>query len=117
MNISEFYEHYWRWPEADPECGQLVGERKALLKVALNHLPPGAKVLDVGCGSGVFTAFFADLGFDVVGVDISQTAVRYAKQRYPAIRFEVASIEDGFLSMTKNLMLSGVLRYWSICLM
>jgi 2-polyprenyl-3-methyl-5-hydroxy-6-metoxy-1,4-benzoquinol methylase len=95
MNASEFYEQYWRQPEADPESGQLVGERKALLKVALNHLPPRAKVLDIGCGSGLFTAFLEDMGFDVVGVDISETAVRYARQRYAGVRFETASVEQG----------------------
>ncbi len=95
MNVSEFYEQYWRQPEAAPESGQLVEERKALLKVALNDLRPGARVLDIGCGSGVFTAFLQDTGFDVVGVDISQRAVRYARQRYPGIRFEAVSVEHG----------------------
>jgi len=95
MNTSKFYEQYWRQPEADPESGQLVRERKALLKVALGHLPAGAKVLDVGCGSGIFTAFLQDMGFDVVGVDISETAVRYARQCYPGIRLKVASVECG----------------------
>jgi SAM-dependent methyltransferase len=38
-------------------------------------LGPGARVLDVGCGPGRHALEFARRGFDVVGVDISETFV------------------------------------------
>jgi MPBQ/MSBQ methyltransferase len=41
-------------------------------------LPPGARVLDVGCGTGQQTMLFRRAGFDVVGVDISAGLVRVA---------------------------------------
>jgi len=53
------------------------------------------RVLDSGCGNGVFTAFLSQLGFDAVGIDISGTAIGFARQRYQGMRFEVASLEDG----------------------
>ncbi len=94
MNAAEFYERYWQHA-TDPasECGQIVGERQTMLKAALSHLPPKARVLDSGCGNGVFTAFLQELGFDVVGIDISTTAVEHAKQQCPSIQFKVASLE------------------------
>jgi len=39
--------------------------------VKLTGLPPGARVIDLGCGSGTFTALLARHGFDCVGLDIS----------------------------------------------
>ena len=39
------------------------------------------KVLDIGCGSGTNSIFLAKHGFDVVGVDISPTAIKLAKKR------------------------------------
>lgn len=39
----------------------------------------GAKVLDVGCGSGFMSAILAKLGFEVTGVDLSEEMVAQAK--------------------------------------
>jgi len=36
---------------------------------------PGVRVLDVGCGPGVVAQLFSDIGCDVVGIDIDQSAV------------------------------------------
>ncbi len=43
-------------------------------------LPSGGKVLDVGCGAGIFTALLAHHGFQVVGVDEDPKIVAYAQE-------------------------------------
>ncbi len=43
-------------------------------------LPPGARVLDLGCGEGRDSVFFASRGFDVTGVDISLAGLRKAER-------------------------------------
>ncbi|MFZ1728482.1 MAG: class I SAM-dependent methyltransferase [Bacteroidota bacterium] len=50
---------------------------------------PGARVLDVGCATGYYSAVLASLGYDVTGIDISATGIQKARERYPDIRFEV----------------------------
>ncbi|WP_084216245.1 class I SAM-dependent methyltransferase [Pseudonocardia spinosispora] len=48
-------------------------------------------VLDVGCGPGTVTAYLAERGVDVSGVDLSPRMIEHARRLYPACRFEVAS--------------------------
>ena len=43
-------------------------------------LPPGARVLDLGCGEGRDSVFFADRGFDVTGVDIARSGLSKAER-------------------------------------
>ncbi len=57
---------------------------KALTQRA--KLPAGCKILDVGCGQGLFTSLFADLGFHATGVDISGEAIRSAKRDFGSSR-------------------------------
>jgi len=43
----------------------------------------GTKAIDFGCGAGRSTRFLRGLGFDVVGVDISQPMLARARERDP----------------------------------
>ncbi|MEV4705176.1 class I SAM-dependent methyltransferase [Actinoplanes sp. NPDC049316] len=55
---------------------------------------PGRTALVVGCGLGRDAEFLAALGFAVTAFDISQTAVRTARQRHPgsAVTYVVADL-------------------------
>ncbi len=44
------------------------------------HLPPGARILDLACGRGRHARYLADKGFDVTGLDISESSIAYARQ-------------------------------------
>ena len=52
----------------------------------------GRKALVVGCGLGDDAKYLHDLGFDVTAFDISETAIKWARQLYPEIHFEVADL-------------------------
>jgi SAM-dependent methyltransferase len=68
------YDAWYRTPR-----GSWIGETEyRLLREALT-LPPGASVLDVGCGTGYFTRCLASDGFDVTGVDASAEMTGYAR--------------------------------------
>ena len=55
---------------------------------------PGDRVLDVGSAAGAIAHHLSTRGCDVVGVDVSETGVRRARERYPALRFEVADAAE-----------------------
>lgn len=56
-------------------------------------LPPGAAVLDLGCGNGVpADRLLADAGFGVTGADISPVQIARAQAAVPGARFLCADM-------------------------
>ena len=47
------------------------------------ELSGAARAVVVGCGLGADAEYVASLGFDTTGFDISRTAIRLARQRFP----------------------------------
>lgn len=39
----------------------------------------GKRLLDLGCGCGIYAELFLDKGFDVTGIDFSERSINYAK--------------------------------------
>ena len=48
--------------------------------VSFLKLKKGAKILDLACGKGRHSVFLNSLGFDVIGADLSQNSIDFAKQ-------------------------------------
>lgn len=42
-------------------------------------IPAGSRILDLGCGPGLYTKRLSDAGFDVTGIDYSKRSIAYAK--------------------------------------
>jgi 2-polyprenyl-3-methyl-5-hydroxy-6-metoxy-1,4-benzoquinol methylase len=51
-------------------------------------------VLDLGCGNGWFTAGLHSCGFEVTGMDKSESGLRLARGRYPELRFLYGDVMD-----------------------
>jgi len=71
---------------------------KAEKKVLGRLLPDagqGKRLLDVGCGTGHWSAYFARRGFEVTGIDISEQMIEVARgKNISGSRFEVADAEN-----------------------
>jgi ubiquinone/menaquinone biosynthesis C-methylase UbiE len=74
---------------------------------------PGARVADLGCGSGVFTNLLHRRGFDAVGLDLSPKLVALGQAKYPDVTFLEGDVEhlpfpDASLD---GILLSGLLHH------
>jgi glycosyltransferase involved in cell wall biosynthesis/SAM-dependent methyltransferase len=71
----------------DPETHRHFSDF-ANMAVAL-ALPAGAKILDVGCGSGWLSEYFARLGYAVTGIDISDDLIRMGRERVASVPYDL----------------------------
>ena len=63
----------------------------------MNSAQPSSqsKILDVGCGTGHHVASLGAKGLDVLGIDISPSMIKKAKENFPDYKFNVADALDG----------------------
>ncbi|HEY2184412.1 MAG TPA: class I SAM-dependent methyltransferase [Xanthobacteraceae bacterium] len=61
--------------------------------VRLSGLAPGARVIDLGCGSGAFTNLLRRAGYAAAGLDISGKLVALGQKKHPGIAFLQGDIE------------------------
>jgi len=88
---------------ADSYDSWYAGRRGAMYdrlekKLIADFLPAGAegkKLLEVGCGTGHWSRFFSEYGFEVTGVDVSERMINATLQKgIPNVSFHIA---DGHL--------------------
>lgn len=65
--------------------------------------PAGRRVLDVGCGSGFFTAYYLARNANVTGVDIAPTSIERLSERHPGARFILADVSEVVLDQRYDL--------------
>lgn len=63
----------------------------------MNSASPSSqsKILDIGCGTGHHVASIGAKGLDVIGIDISPSMIKKAKENFPDYKFNVGDALDG----------------------
>ncbi len=74
---SDYYS-YMISPEKKYRRTKLWQKRLSLVK----NLASSGKILDVGCGDGSFLYYAKKEGYEVYGIEISEFAAKYAKEKY-----------------------------------
>jgi len=71
-------EKIWGW---GTPAGRLRAKRRAEMIIAGAGLSPGKQILEIGCGTGVFTEMFVQAGPHIIAVDISADLLAKAQAR------------------------------------
>jgi len=105
LGDPDFYRTGPPWGEYDPLYNCILA--------LILRWEPHESALDIGCYLGDFTARLAEVGVkEVVGVDVSKEAIKYARIRHPEINFIVSNIIDLELEEKFDLVTaSGVLNF------
>lgn len=81
--------------------------------VGLTKVPPGSRVADLGCGSGVFTDVLHRRGYRCTGIDISPKLITIAQTKFTDIEFAEGDVEH--LPFPENsfdgVLLSGLVHH------
>ena len=61
-----------------------------------NALPPHSSIIDLACGKGRHSYFLHHLGYDVLGVDLSEESIAFAKKEFTnnGLAFDVHDMRD-----------------------
>jgi ubiquinone/menaquinone biosynthesis C-methylase UbiE len=82
--------------------------------VELTGLKPRARIADLGCGSGAFTALLNRAGYDSLGLDLSAKLLELGRRKHPGIGFVAGDIERLPFSDASfdGVLLSGVVHHF-----
>jgi SAM-dependent methyltransferase len=90
----------------------LERSKKVLLEVAGSHLNPNDKILDIGCGPGMYLSLFKDSEFQLHATDINAGMIAAAKQQVPNVVFYQGDLSTLIIPEKFNLIYCiGVLIY------
>lgn len=103
VDFDRMVDGYQDWYDQYPGRYYERYEKRALLQVL--DRPHSGKLLEVGCGTGHFSRWFAGLGFDVTAVDVSAKMIAAAKKiAGPPVNYQLTDghkldFADGFFDV------------------
>src|SRR3989344_5687113 len=71
-------ESFWGWTS---DAGTRRAARRARFLISHGEIKPGKKILEVGCGTGIFTEKLAQTGAEVLAIDLSPDLLMKARNR------------------------------------
>lgn len=93
MENSNYYQPDLAWVHHSGYGHHVELTRAGILRLLQQRgLARAARVLDVGCGSGLLAQVLIEAGYEAVGVDASPAMIELARTVAPAARFDVVRL-------------------------
>jgi len=101
-DLSEYYKRYDDiYRQSSEPVFVSIYQSKGLVQqkftefVKLNLVPVEGRLIDIGCGEGSNSIYFASQGYEVLGIDSSETAIDLAKKKMADTTFPIEfKVED-----------------------
>jgi len=94
IDASQLTEEVASYIETQLQANELKFNNQA--NILSKHLPlQNAKVLDIGCGGGLFLSLLKQQGAEVIGIELSDSRAQYAKTKHN-LQIDKHPIENGF---------------------
>lgn len=91
QKISKNAEQIWGW---GTPARRMRAQRRADLLKSIGNLHKGNRVLEIGCGTGIFSVFFAQDGVQLISIDICQEMLDQAKRKTSNVEFKIDDAEN-----------------------
>jgi 2-polyprenyl-3-methyl-5-hydroxy-6-metoxy-1,4-benzoquinol methylase len=92
MSAAAYKEFDWSTEgAANGESG--IGLARYFIEL-VSKLESADRICDLGCGNGYMTGRLAELGYELVGVDASDSGLEIARRNYPKAKFIQSLIDD-----------------------
>ena len=73
----------------------------------LEFFKKDSKIIDIACGKGRHSLFLSELGYDVIGIDLSKNSIKHAKQfEKENLNFDVADMRKIYKENTFDIALN-----------
>ena len=96
------------------EKSDAVKNSNALLPAIIKYTPASAKILEAGCGMGQWVMVLDQMGYNITGLDFSESTIEKLQAEYPNLQFVVGDVTDfEFKDESFDAMLSwGVIEHF-----
>lgn len=104
-------------PEFDGASRPLAAIEKTVAHLTSSALlKPGDKVLDLGCGPGLYSSRLSQSGIHMTGIDFSARSIEYARKKAQAQKQPIEYVHGNFFDMSYDGMFDSVLQiYGELC--
>lgn len=87
MKVFDAYSQYYDLLYKDKDY---LAEAEYIASHIKRYLPKASRLLDLGCGTGIHAEHLARMGYEVVGVDVSESMLARAEARKAKLPLEVS---------------------------
>ena len=94
MSIPQHLQYKFKDGDALPSDGYIG---PVVDRLITEHVAAGSRIIDIGCGNGSGSGYFAKRGFGVTGVDPSERGIAIARELNPSGDWFVEAAEPGLL--------------------
>lgn len=108
--MDKAHKNTWKPASYDDKAGFVSQLGKGV--VELLNPQRGEKILDIGCGTGDLTYFISKSGSIPLGIDLSPSMIKEARQKYPEIPFLVANAENFQATELYDAVFSNAALHW-----